>query len=472
MLKLFNTLTRKKEEFKPIESNKVRFYACGLTVYNYAHIGNLRTYIFEDVLKRVLLFNGYDLKHVMNITDVGHLTGENLGDADTGEDKVEKAAKKLGKTVKDITDFYTNEFKKDLNSLNILFPDIWCKATDHITEMIDLIKRIEANGFTYQTGGNVYFDTSKFEHYSDLGKLKLDDQKAGARVNIDKNKKNPRDFVLWFTESEKFKDHLMKWDSPWGRGWPGWHIECSAMASKYLGEQFDIHSGGIDHINVHHTNEIAQSESAFGKHPWVKFWLHGEFLVLEKEKMSKSLSNFITIRTLIDRGFDPLHYRYLCFTAHYRKQLVFTEEALLGAKQSFEILKSRIINLKNEVQGEIPIEVNEDQKYYKEFLTAINDDLNMPRALAVVYDLLKANQIENKEKLSLLYKFDEILGFNIKDFKEESVQVDEELERLVQERQTARKNKDFKRADEIRNILKDKGYIIKDTPEGPKLQQI
>ena len=423
-------------------------------------------------MKRVLLFNRFKVKHVMNITDVGHLSGENLGDADQGEDKVEKAARLAGKTPKEITDFYTDAFKKDLRDLNILFPDILCRATEHIDDMIEMIKKIEMNGYTYNSGGNVYFDTSKFKSYSELANLNLKELKHGARVEIDKNKRNPSDFVLWFTVSEKFKDHLQQWDSPWGRGWPGWHIECSAMSSKYLGEQFDIHSGGEDHINVHHTNEIAQSEAAFGKRPWVRFWVHGAFLVLEKEKMSKSLGNFITLSTLAEKGYFPMHYRYFCFTAHYRKPLVFSIEAMEGAKQSFEILKAKVLQVKESAKEKKEGRVNQDNQFYLNFLEAVNDDLNIPRALAVVYEMLKDNNTAPEEKLGLLYKFDEVLGFNFKEFRDEELVIDGELSELLNIRERARKEKNFKKADDIRDILKEKGYIIEDTASGPRLKRI
>lgn len=463
---LYNTLTKKKEEFQPLEDNQVRFYACGLTVYDYAHIGNLRTYIFEDILKRVLLYNNFKIKHVMNITDVGHLTGENLGDADSGEDKVEQAAKEQGKTPEEITRFYTEAFKQDLDSLHILYPDIWCKATEHVEDMIELIKEIEANGYTYTAGGNVYFDTSRFEYYEELANLKTDELKHGARVSVDKNKKNPQDFVLWFTKSEKFENHLQQWDSPWGRGWPGWHIECSAMSSKYLGKQFDIHTGGVDHVNVHHTNEIAQSEAAFGTHPWVRFWLHGEFLVMEKEKMSKSLGNFITLQNLIDKGFDPMHYRYFCFTAHYRKPLVFSMSALEGAKQSYENLRQKILNLKSETSVKKLNKTEEYRGFLKTFHTRINNDLNIPRALAVLYDTLKSDELDSAQKLDLVYNYDDIFGFNFREMTEETREIPEEILKLVKEREEARKQKDFQRADELRDIIQEKGYSIKDTPDG------
>src|SRR6056297_3137588 len=298
-LKLYNTLHRKKEEFKPIEPEKVKLYTCGLTVYDYAHIGNLRTYIFEDVLKRTLQYNNYDILHVMNITDIGHLTS----DADEGQDKMVLSAKKEHKSVWKIAEHYTKAFEKDLKNLNILYPDYHVKATEEIEAMIDLIKRIEDNGYTYQSRGNVYFDISKCEDYGKLANLDLDNLQAGARIEVDNAKKNPHDFVLWFTKS-KFDDQEMKWDSPWGKGYPGWHIECAAISTKYLGDHFDIHWGGVDHLPVHHTNEIAQSEGATGK-TWVNFWVHGEFLIMNTGKIAKSKGNFITLRTLKDEGYDP-----------------------------------------------------------------------------------------------------------------------------------------------------------------------
>ena len=341
-LTLFNTLTRKKEPFVPIKKNEVGLYTCGPTVYAFAHIGNLRTYIFEDLLKRTLLFNHFNVKHIMNITDVGHLTS----DSDTGEDKMLKGAKREKKTVWEIADFYTKAFQSDIKKLNILNPNIWCKATDHIKEQIALIQRLEQKGFTYVAGGNVYFDTSKLEDYGKLARLNLDAEQQ-SRVDKDENKKNLHDFVLWFTKS-KFEEQEMKWPSLWGEaGYPGWHIECSAMSMKYLGEQFDIHCGGIDHINIHHTNEIAQSEAATGKKPWVKYWLHGEFLVIGKDtKMAKSGDNFITLSTLEQRGYHPLDYRYFCLGTHYRMPLTFSFEALDGAKTARKRLVEKVLELK------------------------------------------------------------------------------------------------------------------------------
>jgi len=341
-LTLYNTLTRRREKFVPLTKGKAGLYTCGPTVYNYAHIGNLRSYIFEDLLKRVLIWNGYNVKHVMNITDVGHLTS----DADVGEDKMLLAALREKKSVWKIAEYYTKSFKKDMKKLNILPPDIWSKATDHIPEQIELIQTLEKKGFTYIAGGNVYFNTSKLNDYGKLAQLKLDAEMQ-ARIKDDKNKKNPHDFVLWFTKS-KFEAQEMKWHSPWGKeGYPGWHLECSAMAMKYLGKQFDIHCGGIDHVPVHHTNEIAQSEAATGKKPWVKYWLHNEFLVLSQgEKMAKSGGNFITLSTLEEKGFHPLDYRYFCLGTHYRKPLMFSYEALEGARSTTKKLVEKVLDLK------------------------------------------------------------------------------------------------------------------------------
>ena len=338
-LRLFNTMGRKMEEFVPVDLNKkyVGFYGCGPTVYNYAHIGNLRAYVFLDILDKTLTYLGYDIKHVMNITDVGHLTG----DADDGEDKMVKTAEERHQSVLDVAKFYTDAFMSDIDALNIRHPDVICKATEHISDMIELIKKIEANGHTYTAGGNLYFDISTFPGYGDLANLNLDELKAGAGRRklsiIDENKRNPGDFVLWFTKS-KFENQAMTWDSPWGRGYPGWHIECSAMSMKYLGKHIDIHTGGVDHIPVHHTNEIAQSEGSFSAEeraegPWVKYWLHNEFLVIEGgNKMSKSSGNFLRLQTLLDKGYDALDYRFFLLGGHYRKQIYFSWDAMDGAK--------------------------------------------------------------------------------------------------------------------------------------------
>jgi len=460
-MRIYNTLTREKEELVPISGRHVGMYTCGPTVYNFAHIGNLRTYVFEDVLRRVIKQNGFELKHVMNITDVGHLTS----DADEGEDKMLKGAEREHKTVWQIAESYTKAFMDDCASLNIQKPDIICKATDHIPEMIELIKRIEKNGLTYISEGNVYFDIMKFPDYGKLARLNMEELQAGARIEVDENKRNPHDFVLWFTNS-KFKNQEMQWDSPWGRGFPGWHIECSAMSTKYLGEQFELHCGGIDHIPVHHTNEIAQTEGATGKKPWVKYWMHGEFLVLEKEKMAKSGGNFITMQTLVEKGYEPLVYRYFCFTAHYRSQLKFSWEALDGAKSSFEILKKKVIELKNspsDSKGE-----NKMALYKNQFLEAVSDDLNMPVALALTWTMLKDNELGAKEKLGLMSEFDNVLGFGADGWKEEKLELTDEIEWLVMQREDARKKKDWKESDRIRDELKAKGIILEDTPAGVK----
>ena len=354
-LQFFNSLSRSLEDFQPLHEGKVSFYACGPTVYNYAHIGNLRAYVFEDLLRRTLEYLGYDVRHIMNITDVGHLTGDN----DDGEDKMLKQSRESGKTVWDIAGYYTEAFFRDTDRLNIERPSVSCAATDHIEDMINLIKRIEANGYTYAAGGNVYFDTEKFEGYGKLALLDRQEQQAGARVDVDKNKRHPRDFVLWFTQS-KFENHIMLWDSPWGKGYPGWHIECSAMSMKYLGDQFDIHCGGIDHIPVHHTNEIAQSEAATGK-KWVNYWLHNEFLLMDSGKMSKSKGGFLTLQSVMDEGFHPLDYRYFLLGAHYRTQLHFSFNNLKAARSARLSLEDKIRGLLKQEQA--PVDMFSDKAF-------------------------------------------------------------------------------------------------------------
>jgi cysteinyl-tRNA synthetase len=404
MLRLYNTLKRKKQAFKPL-GKMVGLYTCGPTVYNYAHLGNLRSYLFEDLLKRTLLLNQFKLKHVMNITDVGHLTS----DADDGEDKMLKGAKREQKTVWEIAEFYTKAFQHDLASLNILPPDIWCKATDHIPEQIKLIKLLEKKGFTYSAGGNIYFDTSKLKDYGKLSPQSKE-QESKSRVGSDSNKHNPHDFVLWFTKS-KFQDQEMKWDSPWGKGYPGWHLECSAMASKYLGRQFDLHCGGIDHIPVHHTNEIAQSEAAFGKKPWVKYWLHNEFLVLSQgEKMAKSGDNFLTLSRIEELGYHPLDYRYFCLGTHYRKPLMFSTTALDSARSARKHLSDYVLEISSP-NGTV------SSKYLKRFNKEIDDDLNSPKGLAVLWELVKDNKISAEDKYATLLEFDQALGLGLKEIR-------------------------------------------------------
>ena len=457
---LTNTMSRKKEVFKPLREGEVGIYTCGLTVYNFAHIGNLRAYVFADTLKRMFLFNGYKVNHVMNITDVGHLTG----DEDEGEDKMEAGARREGKTVWEIVDFYTKAFFNDLKRLRIIFPTVTCRATRHVDDMIDMIRKIESNGYTYVAGGNVYFDTSKLPDYGKLARLKLDEDKTRSRVESDSYKRNPFDFVLWFTRY-KYDSHAMQWDSPWGRGFPGWHIECSAMSSKYLGERFDIHTGGIDHIPIHHTNEIAQSEAAFG-HEWVNYWLHSEFLVIgEGEKMSKSLGNFITLQTLIDKGYDPAEYRYYLLGAHYKKQLAFTLEALDGAKSAMKRLTTKIGELKG---SEAPVS-KLNSVLLNEFHEAINDDLNTPRALAVLWKVVDSEDLRPGEKLSLINEFDRVLGLGLSEIETEVIP--EEVEELANQRDQARRGKDWKKADELRKLISEKGYEVLDERDGYKIRK-
>ena len=466
-MKLYNTMDRKVEEFVPIEEGKVGMYCCGPTVYNYAHIGNLRTYIFEDILHRTLEEAGYRVKHVMNITDVGHLTG----DGDDGEDKLGKRSRETGKSVWDIAAFYTDAYFADEKALNIKRPNVVCKATDHIQDMIALIKRLEEKGHTYTAGGNVYFSIDTIDDYGKLAGQKQEDKLSGARIAVDGNKRNPQDFVLWFTNS-KFGEQAMMWDSPWGRGYPGWHIECSAMSMKYLGETFDIHCGGIDAIPVHHTNEIAQSEAATG-HKWVNYWCHGEFLLNDKGKMSKSSGEFLTLPVLVGHGYNALDYRYFCLGGHYRTQLKFSYEALDHAKSARERLNSMVAELKAKAKPESTI--SEKAESYKDsFFAALFNDLRCPEALAVMWKMLKDNSITEGEKLSLLYSMDKVLGLDLDKVeakKEEKVGGEEEW-KLVEERKQAKAEKNYQRADEIRKELEERGYIVKDTPQGPILQKI
>ena len=457
-LKLFNTLSRKIENFKPLKGNHVGLYTCGPTVYNFAHLGNMRTYIFEDILKRVLLYNGFEIEHVMNITDVGHLTG----DQDMGEDKVQKEANKEHKTVWEIADFYTKAFKTDLTNLNILYPNIFCKATDHIKEQIEMIKKLEKNGFTYKTSDGIYFDTSKLKDYNKLSHQKLESLREGARVEVNPEKKNPTDFALW-KFSPKNTKRQMEWQSPWGIGFPGWHIECSAMSTHYLGDQFDIHCGGVDHINTHHTNEIAQAESATGKKPWVKYWLHGEFMNLKDgEKMAKSSGNFLTLNSeFVNKNINPLVYRYATLSVHYRKKMEWNENILEASQNGYSHLVNRVKELGTSI-GQI------DSKFKKEFVEAINDDLNMPKALAVTQELLKSN-ISNEDKLATILDFDKILGLGLGLLKKE--EIPKEVQELVNKREKARQEKDWVKSDELRNKIKDMGYEVKDSISGPVIDR-
>ena len=465
-MKLFNTMTRKVEEFVPIKENRVSMYCCGPTVYNYAHIGNLRTFIFEDILKRTLQYDGYRVTHVMNITDVGHLTG----DGDDGEDKLGKRSRETGKSVWDIAAFYTDAFFKDEKDLNIIRPSVVCKATDHIQDMINLIKVLEEKGHTYTSGGNVYFSIDTIDDYGKLAGQSQDEKLSGARIAVDGNKRNPKDFVLWFTNS-KFGEQAMMWDSPWGRGYPGWHIECSAMSMKYLGPHFDIHCGGIDAIPVHHTNEIAQSEAATGE-KWVNYWCHGEFLLNDKGKMSKSSGEFLTLPVVVSHGYSALDYRYFCLSGHYRTQLKFSWEALDHAKSAREKLVAAVSELKKDNK---PASVLSEKAegWKKAFSDAMNNDLRAPEALAQMWMMLKDGDITGSEKLALLLDFDRILGLELDKVEAKSDEkVGGEREwKLLEERAEAKKNKDWARADEIRAELLSLGYIVKDTPKGAVLEK-
>ena len=455
---LFNTLSRKIEKFEPIK-DVVGLYTCGPTVYDFAHIGNFRTYIVEDILKRVLILNGYKVKHVMNITDVGHLTD----DQDQGEDKIEVSAKKHKKTAWEIAEFFTDAFIKDAKKLNILMPDVMPKATEHIPEMIELIKKLEKNGYTYITSDGVYFDTSKFKDYGKLANLSNMEILPGARVEIG-DKKNPTDFALW-KFSPKDKKRQMEWESPWGVGFPGWHIECSAMSMKYLGEQFDIHCGGIDHINVHHTNEIAQSEAATGKVPFVKYWIHINFLNLKDKKMAKSEGNIILIKDIEDRGFNPLSFRLLVLQAHFQSFLEFSWESLEAANNALKRLKEIVnINYKN-------FDENKINQFWKEkILEKFNNNLDTPEALSLIWTMLKSD-IKEEEKIGTLLYFDQILGLKLDEkIYLEIEDLPKEIKNLIEERERLRKEKKYKEADEIREKLKNMGYIVIDKIEGTKIK--
>ena len=447
MIKLYNTLTRKKEIFKPIKKNQVSIYSCGPTVYSYQHIGNLRSYIFPDILKRILIYNKYKVKHLINVTDVGHLTS----DADEGEDKIEKAAMKEGKSAGEISDFYFNIFRDDLKKLNIILPEKFPKATEHIKEQIELIKILEKKGYTYKTHDGIYFNTGKFKNYGKLARINVKGLQEGKRIQIGE-KKSKTDFALW-KFSGKNEKRLQEWNSPWGIGFPGWHIECSAMSMKYLGKHFDIHTGGQDHIQIHHTNEIAQSEAATGK-KFVNYWMHGAFLTYHGEKISKSKGGLYTIFELQERGFQPLSFRYLCLTTHYRKPLEFSLEKLKFAENSIERLKKVISELKDYKK------IN--KKYLAEFEKAISEDLNIPNALQTIWNLLRDENAEGK--FQTVKKMDSVLGLDL--FENFGFQSPEKIISLAKERQKFREEKNWKKSDEIRKKINELGYIIEDNESG------
>jgi len=460
MVKFFNTLTRKKEIFKPLKDKKVGLYTCGPTTYWFAHIGNLRTYIFEDLLKRVLLYHGYKVKHVMNITDVGHL----VSDQDVGEDKILLAAKKERKSAKEIARFYEIAFKRDLKRLNILAPTVWIRASETIKEQIELIKILEKKGFTYRLEDGIYFDTSKLKKYGRLWPKKMKIL-PGARVEIVPGKKNPTDFALWKFAKERKE---MVWNSPWGLGFPGWHTECVVMSLKELGVPFDIHCGGVDHILIHHTNEIAQAEAAFSK-ILAKYWLHGEFLLVEGMKMAKSLKNIFTLDDLIKRGFHPLAFRYFCLGAHYRSKLNFTFEALKASQNALENLYQKISDFKTKkiVSNSKP-KILKD--YQRKFLDFVGDDLNIPKALALAWKVVRENRIDERQKYLLLLDFDKIFGLDLAKVKK--IKIPKKIRELLKKREEYRKTGDFEKADKLREEIRKMGYQVEDTKEGPKLKKI
>lgn len=457
-LRLFNTLGREVQRFDPITAGKVGLYTCGPTVYDFQHIGNLRTYLFEDVLRRVLEYAGLHVVHVMNITDVGHLTG----DADDGEDKILRSAREKQQSVWEITEYYARIFFQDCARMNIKKPMVVCRATEHIDDMIAFIAKLEEKGFTYTAGGNVYFDISRFPDYGRMALLDLEKLRAGARIEVDANKRGPLDFALWFTRS-KFEHQAMLWDSPWGKGYPGWHIECSAMAIRYLGERVDIHCGGVDHVAVHHTNEIAQSEAYTGER-WVNYWMHGEWLLTGTEKMAKSAGNYLTLSVLMEKGYEPMDYRYYLLGAHYRTQLQFHFSALDSARNARRRLLERVSELRRagrECEGG-----NAGGRYLASFLDNAANDLNMPRCLADLWALVKDETVPAAAKLEILYRMDRILGLGLADWEPEVVRLSEEEERLVEDREQARKAGDYEKADRIRNLLVKRGIILEDTVGG------
>ena len=459
-LYLYNSLTRNKAEFKPARPGEVGLYTCGPTVYNFAHIGNLRTYIFEDILRRVLAYNGYRVKHVMNITDVGHLTG----DRDMGEDKMEKGALREGRTAWEIAEFYTQAFKKDLQNLNILPPDIWVKATDTIDEQMALIKALEEKGYTYRTSDGVYFDTAKFKDYTKLSHQKLASLQEGARVEKNPEKRNPTDFALW-KFSPPGVQRQMEWDSAWGVGFPGWHLECSAMSMKFLGDQLDIHCGGTDHIDVHHTNEIAQSEAATGR-PFFKWWMHGAFLIIAGgKKMAKSEGNFLTLENaFIKAGIHPLVYRFAAFQTHYRKPMEYSDESVQAARNGLTHLQNQVRQIAGTGDGP---QNNISAEHKNKFMKAVNDDLNMPRAMAAVQELLKST-ISDGQKYSTILDFDRVLGLDLGTL-DQPEDLPSEVQELLDARQKARDAKEWELSDRLRDQIQALGYVVQDTPQGMKV---
>lgn len=451
-MRLYNTLTRSIEEFEPMDGKTVKMYACGPTVYDYAHIGHMRKYIGDDILRRTLEAHNWKVDHVMNITDVGHLSS----DSDAGEDKMEKGAKKHGKEVMEVARFFEEDFLKSIKRENIELPTTIARATEHIDDQIALIEVLVEKGFTYQTPQAIYFDTSRFADYTKLSRQDLDEKLTGARADVvtDSEKKHPADFALWFFTVGRFENHALHWPSPWGEGFPGWHIECSAMAMRYLGPTIDIHTGGIDHIPVHHTNEIAQSECATGEQ-FVRFFVHHAFLQVDETKMSKSLGNIYTVSDLVDKGFHPLAFRYLTFQTHYRSEMNFTWEALEAAQVALEHLYE-IVSEFNEVHKDSDIE------YERDFLDALFQDLNMPKALSIMWDMLRSAKIANPVKAATIREMDKILALNIFENAQLLVKIPGHVQRMAEERDSLRKQKKFTQADHLRNKIENMGYTVRD----------
>lgn len=455
---LHNTRTRITEEFIPVKPGQVGLYTCGPTVYKDAHIGNLRTYISEDILKKALILYGYKVKHIMNITDVGHLTD----DSDAGDDKMEKSAREMGMDAWHLAKHYFGKFREDFESLNCMDPTLWASAAGHIDEQLTIIKGLEEKGFTYRTHDGIYFDTEKFPQYADFGQLDIENLQAGARVEMNEEKRNITDFALWkFSNPDEKRQ--MEWESPWGTGFPGWHLECSALSMKYLGDYLDIHAGGTDHIKVHHTNEIAQSECYLG-HKWCNYWFHAEFLVLQdNSKMSKSSGNFLTVTSLKEEGYHPLDYRYFCLNANYSKQLTFSWDSMASAKTSYGRLRKRIAEIKKSAEGKTG-KLNED--YMLKFFTDIFNDLNVSKALGNVWNLLKDDRIADEDKLATVLLFDELLSLDLKNAEEDKKELPQDVLDLVAARDEARKNKDYAASDKLRDELTALGYTVKDSKNG------
>jgi cysteinyl-tRNA synthetase len=479
MLKIFNSLSKKIEEFKPIKAGEVGMYACGPTVYDYPHIGHGRKYVNDDVLKRVLeVVEGYKVTHVQNITDVGHL----VSDADEGEDKLEKGAQKSGMTVWEVARMYTEYFVKEMDLLNIIRPDIECKATDHVPEQIVLIKKIMDNGYGYDTPEAVYFDVSKFTDYGKLFGQSLDEKLVGGRDEVvtETSKKHPADFALWFKRVGKFADHVMHWESPWGDGFPGWHIECSAMSMKYLGEQIDIHTGGEDHLSIHHPNEIAQSEAATGKKPFVKYWFHSLFLAVDGKKMSKSLGNVYQVSDIVKKGYSPMALRYYYLSAHYRKQMNFSWEGMEGVSNSYKKLKKEFLALrveggqdKNIFEPKPEVELSGKEIFFRnEFVKVVEDDLNMSAALAVARAVLGDDTLTSFEKRRLVENFDKVFGLKLSERDEVPADIPAEVMEMVNKREEMRKSKQWAESDDLRKEIEDKGYKVSDFFDGVKVEKV